>query len=281
MPYSRYPKRKKKYSTYSKKKNMKRRTAYRKKKSSVYKKRRMMTRNGAAMMSRPVQATKLFVKLTYYDDVILSATNTATYAEYIFSQNSIYDPDITGTGHQPRGRDQYTALYENYLVHGCTYKFTLRPSTNEGLSTTAGPFSWGLVVGPENLDLSFSSITDMMEYPRNKFMHRRILESRASSLSALYSGFFSDYRNYTLMGYANTKKIHTYYGGNDSSTGQEFTWPTDYKGTSTNPNANNFITLWAASLSDGGTVENLPGLRVQVQLTYYVEFMTPIFPGSS
>jgi hypothetical protein len=35
---------------------------------------------------------------------------------YVFSANGCYDPNITGTGHQPRGFDQLIALYDHYVV---------------------------------------------------------------------------------------------------------------------------------------------------------------------
>lgn len=37
--------------------------------------------------------------------------------ENAFSLNSLYDPDITGVGHQPYGFDQVAALYSKYIVH--------------------------------------------------------------------------------------------------------------------------------------------------------------------
>jgi len=36
--------------------------------------------------------------------------------DQVFSLNSVYDPDITGLGHQPYGRDTYAALYNRYRV---------------------------------------------------------------------------------------------------------------------------------------------------------------------
>lgn len=242
-----------------------------------------MTRRGASMISRPVQASRLFVKLPYYDDINLIATNTATYGEYIFSQDGIYDPDITVTGHQPRGRDQYAALYENYLVHGLKYKFTIRVASSESNSTTAGPFTWGLAIGPENYDFQFTTLQDIMEYPKSKFLRRKNLLTRASSTDALYSGYYATPGQYTIYGYVSTKSIHKYYGGNDNSTGQTFTYPTDYKAAvGANPSANNFLVLYAASLQDLGiAAKNLPALNVQAELVYYVEFMTPLFPTAS
>lgn len=41
---------------------------------------------------------------------------------HVFSMNGMYDPDITGTGHQPRGFDQLMALYSQYTVIGCKIK---------------------------------------------------------------------------------------------------------------------------------------------------------------
>lgn len=36
--------------------------------------------------------------------------------------NSLYDPNNTGTGHQPYGFDQITPFYQQYFVHGCRYQ---------------------------------------------------------------------------------------------------------------------------------------------------------------
>jgi hypothetical protein len=35
--------------------------------------------------------------------------------------NSLFDPNLTGTGHQPYGFDQLAALYQRYLVYAVTF----------------------------------------------------------------------------------------------------------------------------------------------------------------
>lgn len=44
----------------------------------------------------------------------------------VWSINSIYDPDVTGTGHYPMGYAQWNNLYNRYRVNGFGYKFNFQ-----------------------------------------------------------------------------------------------------------------------------------------------------------
>jgi len=46
---------------------------------------------------------------------------------YVFSANGLYDPNITGTGHQPMGFDQLMTFYNHYEVIGAKIKFSVVP----------------------------------------------------------------------------------------------------------------------------------------------------------
>lgn len=53
-----------------------------------------------------------------YSQVIVPTCTSGALQTYSFSCNSLYDPDVSGVGHQPMYFDQLTALYDHYTVIG-------------------------------------------------------------------------------------------------------------------------------------------------------------------
>lgn len=49
-----------------------------------------------------------------------------TMDEYVFSANGLYDPNISGTGHQPIGFDQMTQFFDHYVVLGSKIRVNYR-----------------------------------------------------------------------------------------------------------------------------------------------------------
>lgn len=65
-----------------------------------------------------------------YADVVVRAPGIAT-DERLFNLNSTFDPDRTGTGHQPMGRDQLLGtLYGKYRVHSVRYRIEIDNVSN-------------------------------------------------------------------------------------------------------------------------------------------------------
>lgn len=59
-------------------------------------------------------------RLVYEQDGYLAVGTSGTCGtEQAFNLNSLYDPDKTGTGHQPYGYDALQVAYNRYKVHGC------------------------------------------------------------------------------------------------------------------------------------------------------------------
>jgi len=68
---------------------------------------------------------KKAIKFKYHDSIILLGAAAGQSTGHLFSANGVFDPNITGTGHQPRGFDQLMPLYDHYVVIGskCVAKF--------------------------------------------------------------------------------------------------------------------------------------------------------------
>ena len=77
----------------------------------------------------------IITKLRYCDNFILTST-TGAIATNVFAANGIYDCDITGTGHQPMWRDNYAAIYDQYVVIGS--KITVTFGSNSAFPMLCG-----------------------------------------------------------------------------------------------------------------------------------------------
>lgn len=64
---------------------------------------------------------QLKIKHRYVESFVLS-TSAGLLGTYQFSCNGLYDPNITGTGHQPMYFDQLAAIYNHYTVLKSTCK---------------------------------------------------------------------------------------------------------------------------------------------------------------
>ena len=96
----------------------------------------------------------IITQLRYCDDFKMTSTLGATVSN-VYRANGIFDPDYTGTGHQPLFRDAFVGLYDYYTVLGS--KITV---TYLSLSATV-PFIVGLQ-GSDTPSLS-STVTTWCE----------------------------------------------------------------------------------------------------------------------
>jgi len=71
------------------------------------------------------------VRLTYADNY-RHDVNYGNIGKQVFRTNSIFDPDLTGTGHQPLFRDLWASQYDYYTVLSCEYELHFY---NGGVST--------------------------------------------------------------------------------------------------------------------------------------------------
>lgn len=91
--------------------------------------------------SRPIPTSydnRFTVKLKYADTMWLQHSHTAT-ANQRFALNDIWDPDVTGIGHQPYQRDNWAALYALYNVLETHVKLTFYNMNDVGFTSTTTP----------------------------------------------------------------------------------------------------------------------------------------------
>lgn len=81
-------------------------------------------------------------KLFYYDYQKSISGAAGIYSQANWIANGLYDPDITGSGHQPLGFDQMMTLYEQYLV--VASKITVN-----AMNTGADAVKFGVLVNPD------------------------------------------------------------------------------------------------------------------------------------
>lgn len=74
--------------------------------------------------------------------------------------NSIFDPNRTGTGHQPYGHDTFSSIYNRYRVISCSYVVS-------AVSTAGATLQMAVI--PANEEFVGTSVSEYRENPRCKF----------------------------------------------------------------------------------------------------------------
>lgn len=107
-------------------------TSYKPKKKPTYKKTYKKKTRYYKRKSRPLRGPMSAVvrsdpfpvryntKLKYSETFTLTVGTAGVFGTVQkLNLNGLYDPNYTGSGHQPYGYDQLTPLYARYIVHGC------------------------------------------------------------------------------------------------------------------------------------------------------------------
>lgn len=94
--------------------------------------------------------------LIRYNDVYTIQSSSGSAGGQIMRMTSVFDPDFTGSGHQPLYFDQFTPVYDNYVVLGATLNAEFSPLSDDTEITTTGPYTVGLT-GNNNTSYSGGS----------------------------------------------------------------------------------------------------------------------------
>jgi len=70
-----------------------------------------------------------------YVDTFTNATSSSLIGKYVFRANGLYDPNVTGTGHQPMYFDQQTGIYNHFVVVRSKIKVMCSSGAADGVPT--------------------------------------------------------------------------------------------------------------------------------------------------
>ncbi len=186
---------------------------------------------------------RLYTKLVYSDDFVITAGGGgATLGRQNFRGNSIFDPDQSGAGHQPLGRDQWVAFYNKYVVFGS--KIEITAGSAQGFPST-------ISVIPATTIPTATTLTTAVEHPRLRY---RFLTTERPAYMKYYMG------TKTMFGVKNVKDNQALYTNTGSNPGSEWFWS-------------------VASMAIDQTTAS--SIFVIVKITYYVMFSGRVYLAQS
>lgn len=224
----------------------------RKKRPSRYKsgsRTRTVSRMGRSVKNRvvPIQRNiygfpdNYVATLRYCDNITLSSAIGAI-GKNTFRMNSIFDPDYTGTGHQPLYHDQFAGIFNKYVVIGSKIKVTFA-NVPDSMAATAptGPIVVGLC--PDTDTTLSSVISTVMEAPKS--INSTINNGLGQSIKIL-SATYSPQRDLGLT-------------PEDDTIGANF---------GSNPSLAYYMHVWCADVGSGQTAD----IIAKVEIEYAVRF---------
>lgn len=200
-------------------------------------KRRKYNPHRGNIITKTVMPDSLLMSHRYVETISLTPSVVAV--KNLFAANGLYDPNITGVGHQPLGTDQMAPFYDHYTVVGS--KISLRTTT---IGTEAGA---SIALGCFLSDGSTPVITydTVAEQGKGKY----IIAASGGEASKKLSLGFSPKR---FFGVKDISADHRLKGVVDTS----------------NPSELAYFCVWAQSMTGGAT----SAFNVIVQIDYTVKY---------
>lgn len=192
----------------------------------------------------------------YVSSHTLSCDNVTglTGSEYAFRLGSLYDPDFTGTGHQPWGFDQMVGLYQQYQVY--RVKIQIKVTTADRGGGTSIPFvAFNVRPFGSGYNLNSKYAYEVQERSGNTIINC----NRSTDTDITYETdlFLADIEGVNRIQYMNDTAYQAYFNANPGKT--------PYMS----------IAVGSYNAVAGASVSML------VSLVYYTKWSSPNVPGES
>lgn len=157
---------------------------------------------------------RLRTKLHYCDVVQLSAS-AGSPGLWQFRMNNMFDPDLTGTGHQPQWYDQLSAVYSYYSIVGSTIKATFIPGNiSDTEANDKGPYICGITTVAGTATFSAATYAALLEDGNS--VSKVIVDKQGGNNIASLTQTYDPKRDLGLSMYDDTLRVGT---GNTPSAG--------------------------------------------------------------
>jgi len=193
----------------------------------------------------------LYADLDYYQ--YLNIDPSASIANNTLNCNSLYDPDQSGTGHQPNGYDQICAMYSRYVVLSSTLTARFFPQGSANNTPLAG--------GCNTYDGSSpypSGAITMLEQSNGTHVH-------FSKNSSTYI---------TIPKIVHTFSATKWFGLKDISDNRESIGAL----TNASPTRRAYFLLWSGPIDES---TDLDAIYVLVHIRFHAQFYAPLQVGAS
>jgi len=187
--------------------------------------------------------TALKARLIYCEKDISINPAAGLPAVYLFRMSDLFDPNLTGVGHQPARFDQYMSMYEQFVVYAAAIKVSFQNTQVAGGGAT--------VVGITLSDSFTASTLDCRPYIENGQTVHDLLAPRTDGESCKQLAVYCDIAK--QQGVSRSQLL------TDNA----------YKGNSTtSPSDGVYAHIWAQDIGLGDP----NAVNLFVEITYYVEF---------
>lgn len=189
------------------------------------------------------------MKLRYIERIDLAGGGTKNTVDYIMRMNSVYDPNQSGTGHQPYLHDQLAIYWTRYIVRACKWRVDVRQ-----VSGTERYLLWARVGEALSAESSATIGEKMIETGSCKWKWMKPVDTYIGR-----SGVTS------IRGYNKMKKLQT-------------TPDEDQYGAAFGANPSRSINMQFGTSTDGIETN---GFECVVYMTFWVEVREPIAVATS
>lgn len=159
---------------------------------------------------------RLRTKLHYCDVVQLSAS-AGSPGLWQFRLNNMFDPDLTGVGHQPQWYDQLSAVYSYVSIAASKIKVTFIPANvSDTEANDKGPYICGITTVSGTSTFSAASYPALLEDGNS--VHSVIVDKQGSNNAVTLTQTYDPKRDLGLSMYDDSLRIQTSSAGTTGST---------------------------------------------------------------